>query len=219
MAVHTWDGNAWQTSGDSGQAAKPVATSAGAVHQWDGKAWVSTGSTEGCGVSVVDDNRGPPGPAGAPGPPGATGATGSNVIISDTPPPNPAPSDLWFESDSGNLAIYYDDGDSRQWVGVGGSAASGLTDAPADGTFYARKDGAWERIVMIRIGDTPPASPQPGQLWWESVTGAFYIRYDDGDSQQWVEAGGENSTTTKLIRELAKQLAETNARLTALEQR
>ena len=37
MAVHAWDGNAWQTSGDSGQAAKPVATPAGAVHRWDGQ--------------------------------------------------------------------------------------------------------------------------------------------------------------------------------------
>ena len=211
MAVHTFDGNAWQTSGDSGQAAKPVATPAGAVHQWDGKAWVTSGSTEGCGVSVVDDNRGPPGPAGAPGPPGATGATGSNVIISDTPPPNPAPSDLWFEIDSGSLAIYYNDGDSAQWVEIGGEpgpagppGATGATGVTGPG---------------VTVSDTPPPSPAPNDLWFESDSGNLAIYYDDGDSRQWVGIGGENSTTTKLIRELAKQLAETNARLTALEQR
>jgi hypothetical protein len=77
MAVHTWDGSAWQTSGDSGQAAKPVATPAGAVHQWDGKAWVTSGSTEGCGVSVITPGgNGQPGADGAPGPPGPPGPTG-----------------------------------------------------------------------------------------------------------------------------------------------
>ena len=77
MAVHTFDGNAWQTSGDSGQAAKPVATPAGAVHQWDGKAWVTSGSTEGCGVSVIaPGGNGQPGADGAPGPPGPPGPTG-----------------------------------------------------------------------------------------------------------------------------------------------
>jgi hypothetical protein len=35
---------------------------------------------------------------------------------SATPPLNPKACDLWFESDSGFLFIYYDDGNSKQWV-------------------------------------------------------------------------------------------------------
>jgi hypothetical protein len=36
--------------------------------------------------------------------------------ISDAPPPSPVAGDLWWESDSGNLYCYYNDGDSLQWV-------------------------------------------------------------------------------------------------------
>ena len=90
-----------------------------------------------------------------------------------------------------------------------------LLEAPNDGAIYARKDGAWTELEMIRISDTPPTNPRHGQLWWESSTGAFYICYNDGNSMQWVEAGGENSSTTKLI----SRLMEAEARIAALEGR
>lgn len=38
----------------------------------------------------------------------------------------------------------------------------------------------------ISIGSTPPASPAPGDLWWDDVGGQFYIYYNDPDSSQWV---------------------------------
>src|SRR5215471_13006186 len=44
--------------------------------------------------------------------------TGANSIISDTPPTGAQNGDLWWESDSGNLFIWYDDGDSKQWVQI-----------------------------------------------------------------------------------------------------
>ena len=212
MAVHAWDGNAWQTSGDSGQAAKPVATPAGAVHQWDGKAWVTSGSTEGCGVSVVDDNRGPPGPAGAPGAPGATGATGPNVHIADTPPPAAIPGDLWWESDSGALSILYNDGSSTQWVETGGTEVSQAYVDQQDLKLKAYIDTK----VSVLIADTPPVA-KPGDMWWEATTGSLYVYYDDGNSLQWVEAGGEKSTTTTLrrIRDLEATVAELKAKLDA----
>jgi hypothetical protein len=37
------------------------------------------------------------------------------------------------------------------------------------------------------ISDTAPATPITGQFWWESDTGALFLRYSDGDSQQWVQ--------------------------------
>ena len=39
------------------------------------------------------------------------------------------------------------------------------------------------------ISDTPPASPQNGQIWWESDTGNTYIYYVDpgGAPGQWVQ--------------------------------
>ena len=36
--------------------------------------------------------------------------------ISSTPPSSPAAGDLWWDSSEGTLYIYYDDGDSQQWV-------------------------------------------------------------------------------------------------------
>jgi hypothetical protein len=54
------------------------------------------------------------------------------VIISDTPPPNPSVAQLWYESDSGYLFVWYSDEDSSQWVqiasgvGKGGGTGGGL---------------------------------------------------------------------------------------------
>jgi hypothetical protein len=45
-------------------------------------------------------------------------SAGQRSLISDTPPNNPKPGDLWWESDKGNLYIYYADADSSQWVQV-----------------------------------------------------------------------------------------------------
>ena len=49
---------------------------------------------------------------------------------------------LWWDTDDGNLYIYYKDGDSQQWV----SASASLGDAPQDGNIYARQDGQWSLI-------------------------------------------------------------------------
>jgi hypothetical protein len=37
------------------------------------------------------------------------------------------------------------------------------------------------------INDVAPAAPV-GTLWWDSVAGQLYVRYDDGNTQQWVTA-------------------------------
>ena len=39
---------------------------------------------------------------------------------------------------------------------------------------------------LVYIGTTPPSSPSSGQLWWDNQDGNSYIRYNDGDSTQWV---------------------------------
>jgi microcystin-dependent protein len=37
-------------------------------------------------------------------------------------------------------------------------------------------------------GPIPPANPEPGELWFDSVTLQLYVWYDDGTSAQWVVA-------------------------------
>ena len=73
-------------------------------------------------------------------------------------------------------------------------------DAPTPGQVFGAytwdaATGAWKLTGggsgsggSIMISDTPPASPVAGALWWESDTGNLYIRYNDGDSSQWVLA-------------------------------
>ena len=46
-----------------------------------------------------------------------SGGGGASVTISDTPPAASA-GDLWWESDTGRLKIYYQDTDTIQWVDV-----------------------------------------------------------------------------------------------------
>ena len=40
----------------------------------------------------------------------------------------------------------------------------------------------------LYISDTPPAGVPDGSLWWETDGGNLYLRYNDGDSTQWVIA-------------------------------
>ena len=97
---------------------------------------------------------------------GGGGSGGANVTVSSNPPtsPTPANGDLWWDSDVGELFIYYTDGDSNQWVETSGGSET------------------------VTISDNAPSSPNNGDLWWESNTGALKIYYNDGDSAQWVDS-------------------------------
>jgi len=46
------------------------------------------------------------------------GTGNANVTISDTVPTSPYPSDFWWQSSTGALKIYYNDGISSQWIDV-----------------------------------------------------------------------------------------------------
>lgn len=46
------------------------------------------------------------------------GAGGSSAITSATPPPSPGPNQLWYDTVSGRLFLWYNDGNSTQWVNV-----------------------------------------------------------------------------------------------------
>ena len=51
---------------------------------------------------------------GPPGPPGSSANAGA--FIGPEPPPEPAVGALWWESDSGQMFIWYQDINSSQWV-------------------------------------------------------------------------------------------------------
>ena len=55
-----------------------------------------------------------------------------------------------------------------------------------DGTAWTEISGGGG----VTVSDTAPASPSEGDLWWDSGDGKLFVYYDDGSSQQWVDAAG-----------------------------
>ena len=84
---------------------------------------------------------------------------GSNtVVISDDAPSSPNAGDLWWESDTGRLKVYYNDGDSAQWV----DTASGITDqinATGGGKFVSDSIGI-NTVSSVGLGTTAKSGYQ-----------------------------------------------------------
>ena len=51
---------------------------------------------------------------------------GANVTTSQNPPSSPNSGDLWWDTDDGELHLYYNDGSSAQWVSSGASGEKGV---------------------------------------------------------------------------------------------
>jgi hypothetical protein len=48
--------------------------------------------------------------------PGSGTGSGSSVSVDDTAPSSPSPGNLWLDTNTGILYVYFDDGDSEQWI-------------------------------------------------------------------------------------------------------
>ena len=80
------------------------------------------------------------------------GGGGGGVTISATAPAAPSAGDMWWDSDDGELYLYYNDGTSSQWVAAAGPSVTVAATAP---TGYE------------------------GQLWLDSTDGSMYVYYTD----------------------------------------
>jgi len=101
---------AWTQLLDTGSSINELADvntgtiSTGDVLTWSGSAWEASAPT------------------------GGGGGGGANVTISDTiPAGSPSAGDLWWESDTGRLKVYYTDTDSSQWVDASPPLADATT--------------------------------------------------------------------------------------------
>jgi hypothetical protein len=81
------------------------------------------------------------------------GGGGASVSISTTPPTSPNPGDLWWNSESGQMYVRYDDGDSSQWVAIAVGAAG------------AKGDKGDKGDPGITVSATAPSSPSVNDLW------------------------------------------------------
>lgn len=102
---------------------------------------------------------------------GGGGTGNTTVTVSDTLPEEPTAGNLWFNTNSGTLFLYYDDGDSQQWV-----QPSSVIGTPASAT-----DGS------VFVGSLAPLSPDNGDLWLNTNNGSLYVFVNDGDSSQWIQ--------------------------------
>ena len=114
---------AWTQLLDTGSSINELADvttgtiSTGDVLTWSGSAWEASAPTGG-------------------------GGSGANVTISDTiPAGTPNAGDLWWESDTGRLKIYYQDVDTGQWVDTNPPlAASSGGSGSSTGNFTGNVD-------------------------------------------------------------------------------
>ena len=56
----------------------------------------------------------------------AWGSIGGSIDTSPTPPTNAVNGDMWFDTEAGRTFVYYDDGDSVQWVEMNPSLNGGI---------------------------------------------------------------------------------------------
>jgi hypothetical protein len=180
---------------------------------------------------------------GPPGPPGADGAPGADSTV-------PGP-----KGDTGDAGVPGPQGDPGPTGPPGTTSWTGITDKPAtfppsahthalatpavagffldaasDSVQYVRRNAGWSPVTVppgTVISDTPPASPQAGQMWWESDSGNLYIWYVDGTSSQWVQVNGlpdasaaglalKTADTRNRVVNGAMQISQENAKGTSL---
>lgn len=143
--------------------------------------------------------QGVPGPTGPPGITGPTGATGPQGI-QGVPGPTGPTGNTGATGPQGPIGLTGPQGQQGVPGPVGPQGPPGaVPEAPTDGQTYGRRgsDNSWQLITgsSVTASDTPPASPKPGDLWWDSSVagGQLYLWYQDPNTSQWVIANNTAS--------------------------
>ena len=164
------------------------------------------GDTGDKGATGSDGNKGDKGEPstikgdkGDQGDKGGTGAgtkgekgAGSSVTIGVSPPtsPTPAPGDMWWDSDDADLHVYYNDGNSAQWVSVTSSAA--LKGQTGD---KGQKGNTGDTGTAGQKGDTV-SQGQKGDIGPAGGSGGQGQKGDTGAQGQKGNTGAQGSSGT-----------------------
>jgi hypothetical protein len=119
-------------------------------------------------IELTVSQTGPAGPPGSPGPIGPPGSMG--------PPGGPG-----SQGQQGPQGSQGPAGPQGATGPQGAIGPQGPVGASVSTTYYA---------------DTPPTGVPDGTFWWDSSAGILYVRYNDGNSVQWVVACPQPDTST-----------------------
>ena len=167
----------------------------------EGTFWTLLAAEGATGPTGAEGATGPTGPEGATGPTGSTGpestvtgptgatgptgpagsGSGSAYITGPTAPTAPSAGALWFNTSNGLSSIYYNDGDTSQWVSLSEAGITGPMGPPGS--------------LIMDISESSPTGPTAGQVWYESGEGKLYFYYEDINSSQWVEIASTKGPT------------------------
>jgi hypothetical protein len=128
-----------------------------------------------------------PGEGGGGGGGGGSGGT-ANIYIGSSSPVSPEPGQLWFDSQNISLNIWY----SGAWLqlvpGGNGGGGGGGGSITAGEVALNPPVGSWTTVQQaitalygccVYVGPAPPASAQPGQLWFDSENVSLNIRFSN----------------------------------------
>jgi hypothetical protein len=132
---------------------------------------------------------------------GAFSSISSVLILSGTGIPAGGTASFGYRfSNTSNFGTFFGSGAPTL------TAARGSLYLRSDGNPYYNVDGAtqWAPVGgAVEISDTPPVSPLDNQLWWNSVLGSLFIRYNDGSTTQWVPASTGGSSGSVLLQSVS----------------
>ena len=119
---------------------------------------------------------------------GSGGGGGISVVTDDNAPSNPSDGDLWWDSNSGRLNIYYQDADSSQWVDASGRGVNNNVAQETGTTTVTAGPGTSNATVStanyVKIGNIVTmdfvvshngGSAGDGNLRWGGQNGYFLI--------------------------------------------
>jgi hypothetical protein len=119
-------------------------------------------------------------------------ASGASVIVSDTPPSSPSSGDLWTDSTTMKMFIYYEDADSSQWVEVSGSSGGG---SGASGST-----GGGSGVTMETTDPLITNNGTLGELWLNTTSGELYACTDiTTDDNIWTNIGDGTGNITSNV--------------------
>lgn len=181
------------------------------IYVWVGTAsdpsgWINIGFAQ--GPSGPPGSTGPAGPQGPMGPQGPAGQgfvdapldgniygrqdgnwteVSAAVVVSNAPPANPTVGQLWWDNVGGQLYVWYDDGNTQQWVITINQTftlpTNVVTEAPTTGLAYGRSNLSW----------TPVLRTTGGTLTGALVLNANPIADLQAATKQYVDTGISNA--------------------------